>query len=55
MIITRDGKDEIERLETKLLKELDMKNLRGLKYFLGIEVSRTHADIFLSQKKYVLD
>jgi hypothetical protein len=32
-----------------------MKNLGGLKYFLGIEVSRTRTGIFLSQRKYVLD
>ena len=32
-----------------------MKNLGGLKYFLGIEVARSKRGIFLSQKKYVLD
>jgi len=32
-----------------------MKNLRGLKYFLGIEVARSKHDIFLSQQKYILD
>jgi Reverse transcriptase (RNA-dependent DNA polymerase) len=55
MIITGDDKAEIERLELKLSKEFDMKNLGGLKYFLGIEVSRTRTCIFLSQRKYVLD
>jgi transposase InsO family protein len=55
MIITGDDKAEIQRLELKLSKEFDMKNLGGLKYFLGIEVSRTQTGIFLSQRKYVLD
>lgn len=32
-----------------------MKNLGGLKYFLGIEVARSQRGIFLSQRKYVLD
>jgi hypothetical protein len=32
-----------------------MKNLGGLKYFLGIEVAQSREGIFLSQRKYVLD
>ena len=55
MIITRDDHMEIKELEARLSKEFEMKNLGGLKYFLGIEVSRNKEGIFLSQRKYILD
>ncbi|XP_078165548.1 uncharacterized protein LOC144560258 [Carex rostrata] len=55
MIITGDDKIEIQNLEDKLSKEFEMKNLGGLKYFLGIEVSRNKEGIYLSQRKYILD
>jgi Reverse transcriptase (RNA-dependent DNA polymerase) len=55
MIITGNDRAEIEKLEFKLSKEFEIKNLEGLKYFLGIEVSRTRTNIFLFQRKYVLD
>jgi len=55
MIITGDDKEEISRLQKHLATEFEMKNLGGLKYFLGIEVARSEQGIFLSQRKYVLD
>jgi Reverse transcriptase (RNA-dependent DNA polymerase) len=55
MIITGNDKVEIERLEGKLNQEFEMKNLGGLKYFLGIEVSRNKTGITLSQRQYILD
>ena len=55
MIITGDDADEISRLQEQLSTEFEMKNLGGLKYFLGIEVARSRKGIFLSQQKYVLD
>lgn len=39
MIITGNNASEIERLRSYLIKEFKMKDLRNLKYFLGIEVS----------------
>lgn len=35
--------------------EFEIKNLGGLKYFLGIDVARSKQDIFLFERKYVLD
>lgn len=55
MIITGDDGEEIKLLQKNLFSEFEMKNLGGLKYFLGIEVMRSKEGIFLSQRKYVLD
>lgn len=55
MIITGYDAEEISRLQEQLSTKFEMKNLGGLKYFLGIEVSRSRQGIFLSQRKYVLD
>nr|GEX17042.1 putative RNA-directed DNA polymerase [Tanacetum cinerariifolium] len=38
-----------------LSREIKMKNLGGLKYFLGIEVARCQEGIFLPQRKYIVD
>ena len=55
MIITGNDKEEISSLQKHLATEFEMKNLGGLKYFLGIEVAWSNQGIFLSQRKYVLD
>ncbi|KAI9201572.1 hypothetical protein LWI28_025463 [Acer negundo] len=55
MIVTGTNISEIEKLQCRLAKEFEMKDLGALKYFLGIEVSRSKQGIFLSQRKYILD
>ncbi|XP_019054887.1 PREDICTED: uncharacterized protein LOC109115373 [Nelumbo nucifera] len=55
MIITGNDSGEIATLQKQLTTEFEMKNLGGLKYFLGIEVARSREGIFLSQRKYTLD
>lgn len=55
MVVTGNDHEEREALQNYLSKEFEMKDLGSLKYFLGIEVSRSCRGIFLSQRKYVLD
>ena len=55
MIVTGNDIDEMTKLKTYLASEFDIKDLGGLKYFLGIDVARSKQGIFLSQQKYVLD
>ncbi|XP_034223842.1 uncharacterized mitochondrial protein AtMg00810-like [Prunus dulcis] len=45
----------MEHLKTFLLKRFRIKDLGDLKYFLGIEFSRSKKGIFMSQRKYALD
>ena len=55
MIVTGSNSTKIEKLQSYLAKEFEMKDLGPLKYFLGIKVSRTKQRLFLSQRKYTLD
>jgi hypothetical protein len=55
IIVTGDDSGERKRLHEHLAREFEMKDLGELKYFLGIEVSRSDKGIFLSQRKYALD
>ena len=41
IIITKNDDKEIIELQKHLANEFEMKNLEGLKYFLGIEVARS--------------
>ncbi|WJZ86739.1 hypothetical protein VitviT2T_006171 [Vitis vinifera] len=55
MVVTRNDPEERKALQNYLSREFEMKDLGPLKYFLGIEVSRSSEGIFLSKKKYALD
>ncbi|CAL2228795.1 unnamed protein product [Prunus armeniaca] len=55
MIITGNDKHEISHIQEYLATEFDMKNLGGLKYFLGIKVARSQQSLVLCQRKYALD
>ena len=53
MIVIGNDLEERKALQSYLSKEFEM--IGSLKYFLGIEVSRSKEGIFLSQRKYALD
>ena len=55
IIITGDNPTVISSLISRLESRFPIKNLGPLRYFLGIEVSRSPEGIFLCQRKYVLD
>ncbi|WKA00225.1 hypothetical protein VitviT2T_018605 [Vitis vinifera] len=55
MVVTGNDLEERKALQNYLSREFEMKDLGHLKYFLGIEVSRSSEGIFLSQRKYALD
>ncbi|XP_048129507.1 receptor kinase-like protein Xa21 [Rhodamnia argentea] len=55
LVITDDDEVMIQLLKRFLDTQFRIKDLGTLKYFLGIEVSRSKSGIFLSQRKYALD
>ncbi|XP_074293705.1 uncharacterized protein LOC141620839 [Silene latifolia] len=55
MVITGDDLSDIQTLKDQLNSSFHMKDLEELKYFLGLEVERSTAGIFISQRKYTLD
>ena len=55
IIVTGNDKGEIQRLKTYFSNEFEIKDLRSLKYFLGIEVACSKRGIFISQQKYIFD
>lgn len=55
LIVTGDNLDEITSLKHALHQKFAIKDLRKLKYFLGIEVTTSQKRLFLNQCKYVID
>ena len=55
IVITGSDDVGIQSLKNCLASKFHTKDLGTLRYFLGVEVSRSKKGIFLSQRKYVLD
>ena len=55
IIITGDDETGISKLKQYLQSQFQVSDLGRLRYFLGIEVSRSSQGILLCQRKYVLD
>ena len=54
-IITGDDEKEIRNLKENLSRQLEVKDLGQLRYFLGIQIGRNPKGIVLSQRKCLLD
>ncbi|CAM8994357.1 unnamed protein product [Rhodiola kirilowii] len=55
VVITGTSSDLIGRVKQFIHDKFQIKDLGHLKYFLGLEVARCAAGIFLNQRKYVID
>ena len=54
IILTRDDSEEIIKLKRLLSTKFEIKDLCALRYFLGMEVARSKAEIVISQRKFIL-
>ncbi|XP_071700544.1 uncharacterized mitochondrial protein AtMg00810-like [Rutidosis leptorrhynchoides] len=55
LLITGTNKDQIDVLKAQLSSHFHMKDLVAVSYFLGLEVSKSSQEIFVSQQKYTMD
>ena len=55
IVITSSNQDSIQKLKQHLFSHFQTKDLRKLKYFLGIEVAHSNFRVIISQRKYVFD
>jgi len=53
--LTGNDLTEMQYLKDCLLRRFHIKDLGDLKYFLGIEFSRSKTGVYMSQRKYALD
>ena len=54
-ILIGNNVEEVQKLKEYLGKEFEIKDLRSLKYLLGLEVARSKKGITVTQRKYTLD
>jgi len=55
ILLTGNDLTKVQRVKDCLLQQFRIKDFGDLKYFLGIEFSRSKVGIYMSQKKYALD
>ncbi|KAA0063376.1 Cysteine-rich RLK (receptor-like protein kinase) 8 [Cucumis melo var. makuwa] len=55
IVLSGDDQAEISQLKQRMGNEFEIKDLENLKYFLGMEVTRSKEGISASQRKYTLD
>ena len=55
IVLTGDDQTEISQLKQRMSDEFEIKDFGNLKYFLGIEVTRSKEGISVSQRKYIID
>lgn len=55
IVLTGNHDTTMSRIKCVFSRELKMKNLGNLKYFLGMEVARSSHGISVSQRKYIVD
>ena len=55
IVLSGDDTAEINKLKQKMADEFEINDLGNLKYFLGMEVTRSREGIFVSQRKYTID
>ena len=55
IVITGNDQNGIQKLKQHLFSHFQTKDLRKLKYFLGIEVTQSNFGVIISQREYTLD
>ena len=55
IVLTGDDQAEISQLKQRMDDEFEIKDLGNLKYFFGMEVTRSKEGISVSQRKYTID